>query len=368
MKVLMLSKACYVAAYRRKLEELANLPGMDLTLVVPPYWRQGRGKAMLEPGNDRGYRIIVDNPLFNGHHHLHFYPRLRHILAQLKPQLIHIDEEPYNLVTFHALRAAQKAGARVVFFTWQNLPHSYPPPFSLMEAYVLRRVQGAIAGNQEAAAILRRKGFSGPLFVIPQFGIDPATFSPASPPPEAPFRIGYVGRLVEEKGLLVLLRAVAGLQGDWRLELVGDGPLRPKIQALARELGVGERLKLWGSLPSAQVPSFLRTLHVLVLPSLTTKRWKEQFGRALVEAMACQVAAVGSDSGEIPHVIGDAGLVCREGDAEDLRRQLRRTMEEPALRLELAERGRQRAALYTQKRVAQETWQAYQQILGRNGA
>ena len=64
-------------------------------------------------------------------------------------------------------------------------------------------------------------------------------------------------------------------------------------------------------IPSDQVAVEMRKLHALVLPSRTTPRWKEQFGRVLIEAMACGVPPVGSDSGEIPHVIDDAGLVFR---------------------------------------------------------
>ena len=74
-------------------------------------------------------------------------------------------------------------------------------------------------------------------------------------------------------------------------------------------------------MPSTEVPAVLRALDVLVLPSLTTPSWKEQFGRVLQEAMACAIPVVGSDSGEIPHVIGDAGLVTPEGDAAALRRR-----------------------------------------------
>ena len=67
-------------------------------------------------------------------------------------------------------------------------------------------------------------------------------------------------------------------------------------------------------MPSTLVPERLRTFSVLVQPSLTRRNWKEQFGRALMEAMACGVPVVGSASAEIPNVVGDAGLVVPEGD------------------------------------------------------
>lgn len=358
----MVSHACYVAAYRRKLEEMAATGRVELTLVVPPYWKAGGKKAVLEPGCSRGYQMIVENPVLNGHHHLHFYPHLADHVARLKPDLLHIDEEPYDFVTFHALRVAGRAGVKALFFTWQNIYRRFPPPFSFFEGYALRHSHGAIAGNREAADILRRKGFQGHLFEIPQFGVDLAPLRAKEP--SSSFRIGYVGRLVKEKGLFTLLKAVAGLDGQWELRLLGGGPLRLQIEATSQSLGVGDKVRLMAGVPSAEVPSFLGHLDVLVLPSLTTRRWKEQFGRVLTEAMACGVSVVGSDSGEIPNVIGEAGLVFHEGDMEGLRSQLRRLMEDAGLRERLRALGRERVeAHYTHRRIAERTLEAYDKII-----
>src|SRR3990172_4956196 len=128
LKIVILSKACYVATYRRKLEELAKMPGVDLTLIVPPYWRMGTTRAQLEQGFSEGYRTIVENPALNGYHHLHFYHGLLRILREIRPDLLHIDEEPYDAVTFHALRTARALGIRTLFFTWQNIGSAFPPP------------------------------------------------------------------------------------------------------------------------------------------------------------------------------------------------------------------------------------------------
>lgn len=362
MRVLMLSKACCVAAYRRKLEELAAMPDVELTLIVPPRWRG----QVLEEGFSRGYKIIVEPPRFNGRHHWHFYPGLRQHLERLCPQILHIDEEPYDFVTFHALRAGRAVRAKTLFFTWQNIYRPLPPPFSLFLAYTLTRADAAIAGNSEASQILRRRGFRGPLYIIPQFGVDPDVYRPEMTVAEVgnSFLIGYVGRLVEEKGVLFLIEALAGLKGNWRLWLIGGGPLQERIPKLAQQLGIGDRVKLKGSVPSRDMPRHLNQLHVLVLPSLTRFHWKEQFGRALVEAMACQVPVIGSDSGEIPNVIGDAGLLFPEGDAEALRTHLRTLMADPELRDRLARQGRKRVeAHFTQKRVAEETYKAYRSLL-----
>ncbi|MSQ26797.1 MAG: glycosyltransferase family 1 protein [Dehalococcoidia bacterium] len=374
MKVLMVSKACYVAAYRRKLEYLAAIPGVDLTLVTPPYWDHGTHKAPLEPGNDRGYRVVVENPALNGNFHLHFYRGLPELIRQVRPDILHIDEEPYDFVTLHALRAARGIVPRVLFFTWQNIDRQFQPPFNWFESRVLNSVHGAISGNQEGAQVLRRKGYARPLYVIPQFGVDTERFQPVEGDTEPsfsedrPFRIGFSGRLVEEKGLLVLLRALRQLQGPWELRLLGSGPLEPRLKREAEELGIASRLSFRGAVGSEAVPVELRQFDALVNPSLTWQRgrsqWKEQFGRSFVEAMACGVPVVGSDSGEIPNVIGDAGLVAPEGNVDELHKALERLMGDPALRRRLAKAGRERVLQhYTQERIAQQTYQCYRQLL-----
>jgi glycosyltransferase involved in cell wall biosynthesis len=363
----MLSKACIVGPYQRKLEEMAALPGVELTVLVPPSWREGGRETVLERAHTRGYRLETLPMAWNGHFHLHFYPTLGRLLRDLRPEVCHIDEEPYNLATYLALRQARAAGARTLFFTWQNLNRRYPPPFRQLEGHVLRRADYALAGNLEAEQVLRWKGYRGPVALIPQFGVDPAIYRPLREEelPAAPFVVGYAGRLVAGKGLPVLLEALAGLQGEWRLRLAGSGDQREALVAQAHALGIAQRVSFKAHIPSLEMPRFYNQLHAYVLPSLTMGNWKEQFGRVLIEAMACGVPVVGSSSGEIPNVIGEAGLVTPEGDAGALREALQRLHDAPALRAELAQKGRQRVERhYTQARIAAATVEVYRELLG----
>jgi glycosyltransferase involved in cell wall biosynthesis len=363
---MMISKACLVGAYQRKLEEIAAYPDIDLTLVVPPAWKDTRGLLPLERAHTQGYRLLVEPIWFNGHFHLHFYPRLRHCIDSVRPHIVHIDEEPYNFATYHALRLARRAGAKALFFSWQNLLRRYPFPFAQMEHWVLQNVQYGIVGNQEAAEVWRQKGYRGPLAVIPQFGVDPVLFSPpAQPQPASHFRIGYAGRLVPEKGLDLLVRAVARLPGKWHLHFIGDGPEREALRELAGLYNIGGSVSFDGPVPSTEMPSRYHQLDVLVLPSRTRPNWKEQFGRVLIEAMACGVPVVGSNSGAIPEVIGDAGLIFPEDDLDALVARLQSLMQYPALRRQLAESGRQRVlSQFTQAQVAAQTVAVYREMAG----
>ncbi len=371
IRVLMVSKACYVAEYRKKLRALVAGGDIELGLVAPPFWRFGKEVAPFESGNDEGYRVYILPPRFNGRVHLHYYPGLGRVLAEFKPDLVHLDEEPYDLVTFHGLRLARRVGAVCLFFTWQNMLNPIPPPFSWFQRAVFAGAAGAIAGNREAEQLLRRRGFTGPVAIIPQFGVDPELFRPETRPRSGPFRVGFVGRLVPEKGAHWLLDAVAGLEGDWELLIVGgfgsDPAVRRQVEARLRRLG--DRWRLLGPFASAEMPEFYRSIDVLVVPSLTGRRWKEQFGRVVVEAQACGVPVVGSDSGEIPRTMGDGGLVVPEGDVLGLRGAIRRLMLDPTLRRILGELGRRQAvARFSHRAVAEQTREFYRRLILGRGA
>jgi glycosyltransferase involved in cell wall biosynthesis len=362
MRVVMLSKACVVGQYQTKLEELAK-QNIELTVVVPPFWRDERGLLALERVHTRGYTMRVEPMRFNGQFHLHYYPTFARVLAELRPHIVHIDEEPYNLATFLAMRAARRVNAKTLFFTWQNILRRYPPPFAWMEAYVLRHADHTLAGNRDAADVLRAKGYRGTVSVIPQFGVNPADFSITPPRDAGKFRIGYAGRLVPEKGVDILLRAVAGLSGDWSLGIVGSGPELAKLESLAHKLNIAERVKFERWRASTAMPAFYGQLDALVVPSRTRANWKEQFGRVLIEAMAAQVPVIGSTCGEIPNVIGDAGLIFPEGDVTALRVHLTELQNNLALRTAWGERGRARVlAHFTQARIAQATASVYRQM------
>jgi glycosyltransferase involved in cell wall biosynthesis len=112
------------------------------------------------------------------------------------------------------------------------------------------------------------------------------------------------------------------------------------------------------------MPAFYAGLDLYVQPSLTRTNWKEQFGRVLIEAMACQVPVIGSDSGEIPHVLGDAGLVFPEGNAAALRAQIETLRSDPSRRAQVGARGRRRVLdNYTQEIIASRTYAFYRRIV-----
>ena len=362
----MVSKACLVGAYQTKLEEIARFDDVTLAVIVPPVWQDPAGDIPLERSHTNGYKLYVDPLRFNGQFHLHYYPKLGKRLQEFKPHILHMDEEPYNLATWMAVRQARANGIKSLFFSWQNIGRRYPFPFNLMERHVLGTVDYALMGNTAAARVWRAKGYEGPFRVVPQFGVNPDIFHPPAHRDRGRgFVIGAAGRrLVADKGIDLLLHAAAQLQGVWRLQIAGDGPVRRSLEQLAQELGIAERVQFDGVIPSGQMPAYLQQMDVLVLPSRTLPNWKEQFGRVLIEAMACEVAVVGSNSGEIPNVIGDAGLIFPEEDVETLRVHLQTLMQTEGLRDALGVAGRERVMVhYTQAQVAAQTVDVYREMV-----
>ena len=366
MRVAIVSKTFVFDAAQRQLEWLARQSGLELTLITPREWLSDDGRMLpFTPRFVEGYQVVPLPVRFNGKYHFYVYRGLTAVIRDLRPDIVHVDEEPYNPAGAQAQRAADRIGARTLFVVLQNLYKSYPPPFSLLEQYAYRRTAHIIACNASAGDVVRRKGYRGPLSTFSVYGVDPDLYAPAPRSRDgSEVVIGYIGRLVLYKGLGVVIEALRGLPPNCRLRLVGSGPDKDALERVAREASVADRVEFAPAVPAAEIPGILSDMDIFVLPSLTQPNWMEQFGRVLIEAMGCGVPVVGSDSGEIPHVIGDAGVITPEGNVEALRAALANLAASPERRRELAARGRARVlAQYTQEQVAHKVVDVYREIL-----
>ncbi|MGF1492747.1 MAG: hormogonium polysaccharide biosynthesis glycosyltransferase HpsO [Microcoleaceae cyanobacterium] len=366
---------------------LAQLdPAIEVTVVVPKRWRPGGVQNKIidsEPIDEGNFRVVpLSNLSQNNQGLLTFGLDLIQLLKEFRPQIIQVEQGSKALTYSQFIFLNQLLGlkAKNLFFTWWNLPYELKFPVSLLEAYNLKHTNGIVVGNQDGADILRQRGYTGPMRVMPQLGVDEGLFKPTPQldlktqldiqPDE--FVVGFVGRFVPEKGLLTLAKALTGLQNHaWKWVLLGRGVLEAELIKVETEAGIRDRLILVESVPHDQVQKYINLMDVLVLPSetdnqfktLTAVGWKEQFGHVLIEAMACRVPVIGSDSGEIPHVIGDAGLVFPEGQAEKLQGCLQQLMEDPNHREKLAQKGYERALQkYTNTALAKELLEFYRTL------
>jgi len=318
LKVLFVSHSSVVEYHQQKLCVMAEKFGVKVILVTPPYWPEGGTDVRVFTGNNNityetGKAVIIKKRF------VHFYLNVSGMIRKHDPDIVYIEEEPFVPACMQFMKAAKKLGKKAVFFTWENINRKYNPVYNSIEKYCLQNAHAAVAGNNEAMEILRLKGMKVPVEVIPQYGLNMADFKPCIGFGTGIKEIVYIGRITPEKGIDTLLRAAANVP-DINVNLIGTGSAEytKQMQQLAFELKITDRVKFHGHMNRQALNEFLPKMQVLVLPSVTTPGWKEQFGRVLIEAFASKIAVIGSSSGEIPFVISDTGLVFKEGNAQDL--------------------------------------------------
>jgi glycosyltransferase involved in cell wall biosynthesis len=368
----------YVVAMNRRLAQQMALAGAgewEVTAVAPDRFPGDLRDIELEPIAGEACRTVPVPVQFGRKPHLMLYGHALRALLRERWDVVHCWEEPYVASAWQVARWA-RPDAALVYATFQNLRKRYPPPFAQMERRAMRRANGWIAfGRTVEETLADSPGYVDcPHAVIPP-GVDLARFRPD---PEARRRIraelgwgddvppvvGYLGRFVPEKGIDLLRRAWESAAPS-RLLLVGGGAMEEGLREWATR--AGDRVRVVTGVPHDRVPDYLNAMDVLVAPSLTTRRWREQFGRMLVEAMACGVPVVGSDSGEIPHVIGDAGVVVPEGEGIGWPDALDELIVSPERRAELSRRGLERARTdFALPVVARRHLQFFDEILDRN--
>ncbi len=368
-RVLVLSHTYLQPSHRGKLRALAAR-GLEVTVAIPQRWREpwfGRpidvawerqGGLEVFPLPARGMGGGTKGELANTK-----YGRraLKALLRDRRPDLIQIEEEPNTHAARQVLGAARRLRIPVVLFTHQNVDLEQGWWAHWKQRRMLRKLTGLVAGSDLAGTIVRRDAPNLPIAVIPQLG----ALAPHEPQhvPHEGLAIGCVGRLVPQKGLDTLLQALALQRGaKWRLTIVGDGPERERLEDMASELRLAARVRWTGGLPAEQVANLWPDLDVLVQPSVALPDWREANGQILMEAMAHEVAVLGTNSGVIPELIGDAGMVVPAGDTQALAAALEQ-LSNHAARRTLAHAARARALrLYSDDAIAERTLEFWRQV------
>ena len=348
----------YCVRRNRELAEALSAAGGErwrVTVVAPEAFPGDLGPIVTrrEPSERAELRTV---PLHQARHiHVMSYGRALHRLLDDSWDVVHCWEEPYVLSAAQIAWRCRPSTA-LVYATFQNIGKDYPPPFGAIERFSMRRARGWIAfGNSTAATLGGRPGYAERLGVVIPFGVDVDRFAPdsaAGAALRAELRwaddhvpvVGFLGRFIEAKGLPLLLDALQDLDRRgiaWRALFVGGGPLESRLRAFAAERA--GRISIVTGVPHDDVPRYLSAMDVLCAPSQSTADWREQFGRMIVEAFACGVPVVGSDSGEIPSVIGDAGIVVGERDLQAWTDVLAGLLTDAGGRRVLGGRGRERA-------------------------
>lgn len=338
-RVVLIGHTYTVKSNRDKIRRLAACPDLEVHLIVPLEWRHqtaGLQRAGIS-GQEGGYTLHALPVFRSGNNKRFLFRGIIRLLKELQPDIIHLEEEPFNRVTLQIVLLARLflKNSRIILFTWENIYKKFKIHYRLLEKYNITHADVIICGNREAREIMEKKGATARLVLMPQYGVDLEPYQ--KPKIGSRFvRVGYIGRMVPEKGVLLLVRAFLRIPGRAkRLHLIGSGPLFSEIPK-------APFIRKTGWVDGSRIPGYLRRMDILVLPSYTIRNWKEQFGHILIEAMAAGVAVIGSDSAEIPHVIGNAGLVFRERDEEDLYKKLLLLFKNRGLIGKFASRGLRR--------------------------
>lgn len=373
IKLLMISFSSFLQKYYQTLpHEIKRQTDWNVKVLVPAFWKEkwSGGKIFLEKHQDDFYDIVIGKILCPGNLHFSiFLTQLKNLLKNFQPDIIDLEDEPFNLGSYQIVnyRNRYTAKSKVILHASQHQFKYYPPPFNFIEKYVLKRVDAILARNQMAINVLRQKEYRGLLFKVTH-GVDINAFHPREQPnlchqlnPGRKLIIGFVGALDEHKGVHHLIEALEGV--ECKLLLVGNGRFKDKLQQLSKLKKVDTEFILSAS--HLEVAHYMNCMDIFVLPSLTRPNWVEKFGRVLIEAMASGLSIIGSDSGEIPNVIGNTGLIFKEGDVSDLHNKILTLTKNSERRIELGQIARSRAQrFYSWNKIAKETIEVYHKLLG----
>ena len=375
MKILHISHSLVTRSNHRLPEELARLPSLDLEVFTPAWWPEESRTVYQEKASDPDYRVRVGQawfpraPLPN---EFVFRSGLAQAIRDFQPTIIDAAEEPFSAVMGQilALRHLFAPQAKLLFYSFQNIFKRYPPPFSLIEQQAFRSASAACVSVNEVGAVLRRKGYSGMVAVNPP-GVDEALFRPLPAQraatrralgiaPDAPV-LGYLGRLTPEKGIQDIVAALPLLPPATRLLIIGGGERGPDRGNRRLNAGCSRtQLIFTGAVDRLETPRLFSAIDALVVPSRTTPRWKEQFGRVIAEAMLCGTPVIGSASGAIPEVLGGAGIIVPEAMPQAIAHAAQLLFGQPQFAATLSARGRAWALeRYTWAQVAAQRAAVY---------
>ncbi|MBP7460532.1 MAG: glycosyltransferase family 4 protein [Candidatus Delongbacteria bacterium] len=333
-KILVVCHSAVTPFHLEKYKELSH--DYDIWIIVPQITRE------------EGIELHPVSRQINDHLHLirtwFLFPKRIYIffpvwfivyLQRIKPDLLYIEEEdmsfcPVYCILMHRLLNHKSP---IVIAISENIRFSplfkFPRYlfYRLFSWFTLRCVDGALGINQGAEAILRSSGVKR---VQRQsfYGINPAWLEiERNHQFSGILHFGFIGRLIPEKGLEWLLKTLQRADFPFVLDIVGYGPEREKLQQL--RFNEGQIVNWKGHVPHDSLPEVTAEWDFLVIPSISTSRWKEQFGRVIIEALALEIPVLGSDCGSIPEVTGPCGRIVPENNESALLDALKRWNQSP---------------------------------------
>lgn len=298
--------------------------------------------------------------------------------------IIHSSDVEYYY-TYQCAKAKLKYNKKFVFTQWQNIPFAYGfQNYSFTKSQRFKLIKNAvdvvIAKSQRAKLTLILEGFDERKIIVIKPGVDVEKFKP-TPKSEkliAKFKISesdkiilFSGRLQWQKGIIVLLNALKLLLNDKeinknkiKLIIVGTGQLYRWLNKYVRFLEIQDNVIFAGAVEYNEMPNYHNLADVFVLPSVPDRRWQEQFGMVLIEAMACGKPVITTLSGSIPEVVEDKAILVQPFDFYELYKALKKVLTDEHLAKEMGEKAREFVIQnYNAKDVANKIENVYNSLL-----
>lgn len=364
--ILVVSHACLTAINRRPWRRMAAM-GWDIEVVTaksldtPDLVRPADPPAADDPPL---HFLPVGGPNLR----LWRFTGLRRLIDERRPGIVMIDYDPGTLITLQVGRATLGRKTRVACLAYDNIQRDVVTEMRtsagagaraagtlVMSRMAERFVDHVFVLSGDSADVMRQFGFGGRITQIP-LGYEPALFRPDG---GARQRIraqlglrettfAYFGRLIPEKGVHILLEALNRIRDQpWQLLLDRFSeykhPYAQQVTELIRQLGLGDRIVYFDA-SHDEMGGYMNAADIVVIPSRTAPRWKEQYGRVAAEAMACGKTVVVSTCGALPELVGDAGVVIPETELGNLHEVLATLLADPARRAAIGERAAERAS------------------------
>jgi glycosyltransferase involved in cell wall biosynthesis len=365
LRVLTIGHSYTIAMNRALVRRVAELDDFEMTVAAPRFFHGDLRPITLdpEPPGSKLRVVGLGARWTNWIHGFHYdWSELESLASDGDFDVVHAWQEPYIFAGYQVGRIFARKRAKFMFRTAQNLVKSYPPPFHQFERSTLARADAWVAGGHLVYDAMIRRGYAAAKGQVITLAVDVSAFQPATSEEKSrlvrelgitPPVIAFTGRLTAAKGVSILREALDRLPSDlqWSLLVLGSGPEEQNLRRWAAERHPNRRIHI-GLARHEDMPRTLAAADIMVAPSQTMPNWREQFGRMTIEAFASGVATIGSDSGEIPSVIGDAGLVVPEKDVAGWSNAIQLLLQDRMLRQTLVTRGLKRVSVYSVPEVA----------------